>query len=118
MSMIANVNIIGNELLTPALTVCTAFATVFRYQGIFGMYMLYVYIMTLSVVMVLLISKVKHLHITFVIAIGYFLLFTFFTNPVVYPITAMMIIFCFVCYLFYRLNVIQYLNKIKKHLVN
>lgn len=118
MSMIANVNIIGNELLTPALTVCTAFATVFRYQGIFGMYMLYVYIMTLSVVMVLLISKVKHLHITFVIAIGYFLLFTFFTNPVVYPITAMMIIFCFVCYLFYRLNVIQYLNKIKKHFVN
>lgn len=112
MAFIAQVDIIGNDLMSPSLIVCTAFVTVFKYQGIIGMYLLYTYILGLTVIGVILCSKVKKLHITFVISLGYFFLFTFFTNPVVYPITAMMVIFAVVIYLLFKSSKIRKVLKL------
>ncbi len=79
------------SVLSEALIVCTAFASVTRCMGIGGAYLLFFYEAGLVLAVIFVVRRYRHLFVPVIIGCGYFALLNFFDNSVVYPTSSLMI---------------------------
>ena len=86
-------SIIVSDLLEPSLTVCTAFSDVFKTSGYLGMYIFYLVETAVVIFIILLFNKIIQYRVCAYVSVAYFYLLSFFSNPVIYDITALILIF-------------------------
>ena len=76
-----------------SLKICTAFSDVFKTSGYLGMYIFYLVETAVVIFIILLFNKIIQYRVCAYVSVAYFYLLSFFSNPVIYDITALILIF-------------------------
>lgn len=88
-----------------SLTASTAYVRAHKYLGYFGMYiMFFVYMFVTTIILNISYKRNKLFHIVNCISLSYILLFTFFTNTLIYSTTSSLLILTFIMSFKYKIG--------------
>ncbi len=92
-------SVIQSELIVPSLTVSTAYSDVFRSSGFFGMLSVYFAQTAIVAIVVQLYHRNGKYRVSAYLSVIYFYLLSFFSNPMIYDITSLIVIYLLLYYI-------------------
>lgn len=91
---------IQSELIVSALNVCTAYSDAFRSSGFLGMYSVYLVQTAIVAIVVRCYQGNEKYKVCAYLSMIYFYLLSFFSNPMIYDITSLIVIYLLLVYVF------------------